>query len=91
MKPLGDPLTHLRLVRGMAKATNTDIVSAYDTGTLSPEAWAEMVERCRACTSAEACTDWLWNGPDWQEAPGVCRNKRVFAALKSNEAEDPVR
>lgn len=82
MRPLGPRLTHLRLVRGMAKATDTDIVTAYKEGRLDQETWSNMVERCRACPSSEACKGWLHQGPDWQDAPGVCLNRDVFAALK---------
>ena len=90
MRPLGNPLTHLRLVRGMAKATRTDIVKAYEDGRLDAETWASMVERCRSCTSAGPCKAWLHEGPEWQDAPGVCLNREVFAQLK-RDAQDPSR
>jgi hypothetical protein len=87
MHVLGERMAHLRLVCGMAKATGTDVVRAFDYGDLSSEEWAEMVETCRGCEAADACAHWLADAPHWDEAPGVCLNQKRFAALRK-KAED---
>ncbi|MEX0339201.1 MAG: DUF6455 family protein [Arenibacterium sp.] len=86
MQVLGERMTHLRLVCGMAKATQTDIVRAFDTGALSSQGWEDMVETCRACQSSDACQRWLAEAPKWEAPPGICLNRAEFAALKEEAA-----
>lgn len=87
MRVLGERMAHLRLVCGMAKATDADVVEAFENGELTPEDWAEMVETCRGCEAAEACAHWLADAPHWDNAPGVCLNRKRFANLKEKAGD----
>lgn len=70
-------------VLGMADATGTDLVRAYEEGRLSQEDWAETVTRCRGCQWAEGCDAWL-DAADGSErpVPQACPNAARFDALK---------
>ena len=82
MHRLGNRHEHYWLAMRMAKATDTDLVDAFARDALKQADWAEMVERCRACTWGEGCKRWL---SDPQQvhcaAPAGCANQDRFAAL----------
>lgn len=87
-KPLGDPITHYWLALSMAKAAGVDLVAAMEDGTLTPENWAGMVERCRGCDWERdgGCSRWL-SFQDGGDAivPGSCVNQSVFQDLTAAE------
>ena len=79
-------MQHWRLVSRMARTTDTDLVTAFDEGRLSSEAWAGMVNACRGCAWAERC-DGRLAGHDHQDAaPRPCCNRARFAALRAGHS-----
>lgn len=85
VKVLGDTRKHLRLVAGMAKATDTDLVGAFEQGRLESEEWAEIVQTCRHCKWAGRCEEWLHDHSHVTCAPGTCLNRTRFTRLKALE------
>lgn len=86
MRRTGDLMTHVRLMSRMAQATGTDLVRAVDGGTLSQSRWAAMVQRCRRCDWAGACSGWLDAQRDGvQPAPDTCRNGVRFRVLRARQ------
>lgn len=83
---LGNIMEHVRLVGRMAKATETDLVGAYEAGDLSQEEWAEMVQTCRTCDWAARCVDWLDGHEAVPCAPDTCLNKHKFKELQARAA-----
>lgn len=79
-------MRHWRLVRQMAKATDTNVVDAFDTGRLSSEAWSQMVQSCRHCQWADGCQDWLSTHDHVHNAPKTCANRALFRRLRVDEA-----
>lgn len=81
--PLGDTTDHYWRVLRMARANGTDLIAATDQGHLTSDAWAGMVQRCRGCTWADACSHWL-NDPEQarRDTPHECVNRTHFAALR---------
>lgn len=91
MKPLGDPKTHFWKVQDMAKATDTNLVEAFEAGKMTSEEWAGMVERCRSCQWVEGCERWLSRHEDGGAEPPVdCVNHKRFEALKSELDQSPL-
>lgn len=82
MRVLGKLMQHMRLVTRMARATQTDLVAAYDRGDLSTAEWAGMVQTCRTCAWSDSCGEWLDRTDRVVDAPGSCLNKKRFAMLK---------
>ena len=85
MQTRGPMMRHWRLVNRMAKTTDTDLVTAFDDGRLSSEAWAGMVNACRGCAWAETCDGWLADHDHVDAAPRPCCNRARFAALRAGE------
>lgn len=83
MKVLGKLMTHFRLVGRMAKATDTDLVSAAQSGDLPQEEWAEMVQTCRRCQWAGRCDGWVDSHDHQDHAPGTCLNRERLDVLKA--------
>ncbi|MDF1716692.1 MAG: DUF6455 family protein [Antarcticimicrobium sp.] len=79
---LGRIMRHVRLISRMAKTTDADLVGAYETGDLSQEEWAEMVQSCRHCAWADDCDAWLEAHEAAPCAPETCPNRARFAALR---------
>lgn len=92
MKPLGSPLTHYWLLKGMVRRTGADAVSAFEDGALSPEDWAGLVEACRGCTDPEACQRLLSRIAEEDEegaaAPSYCLNAEKLATLPRVDEEE---
>lgn len=88
MQTRGPMMRHWRLVNQMAKTTDTDLVTAFEEGRLSSEAWAGMVNACRGCAWAETCAGWLDENAHVDTAPRPCCNRARFAALREGEAVD---
>jgi len=81
-KPLASEKIALWRVLGMADATGTDLVRAYEEGRLSHDDWAETVTRCRDCRWAEGCDAWLEASDGGERAvPQACRNASTFQRL----------
>ena len=85
MTPLGDLRRHFLLVKGMAKATDTDVEGAYAAGRLDQDEWAEMVQACRGCQWTEGCEAWLAGGQGAAVAPKPCCNRARLAMLRLEE------
>lgn len=83
---LGDIMEHVRLVERMAKATDTDLVGAFEAGDLSQEEWAEMVQTCRTCDWAGRCEEWLDRHDTARDAPETCLNHLKFRDLQARAA-----
>lgn len=81
-------MRHVRLATGMAKATQTDLVTAHQSGDLSQQDWADMVQCCRACEWADRCDDWSLDHPRARCAPNTCPNRARFAALQQTSPTD---
>lgn len=88
MQVLGNLMHHVQLVSRMARATQTNLVEAFEAGDLSQNDWAKMVQTCRNCNWAGDCPDWLNRHNDISDAPENCLNRRRFAALKTREREE---
>ena len=88
LRPLGRLMTHVRLVQGMAQATQIDLVAAVEDGSLELTDWAEMVQTCRSCDGAEDCPGWLDDHVHADvEAPDTCLNKARFDRLRALRQE----
>lgn len=83
MQILGKLMRHVRLVSGMAKSTETDLIGAVKAGDLTQDDWADMVQTCRKCSWAGDCPNWLAAHDKADGAPHTCLNRARFAALKS--------
>ena len=86
MDQLGDTMKHVRLVARMAKATGTDVVTAYEDETLSSEDWADIIQECRHCSWADRCEEWLDAHASSKSAPLQCLNRNRFEDIKALEA-----
>jgi len=83
MQILGQLMRHVRLVAGMAKSTEIDLVGAVNAGDLTQKDWADMVQTCRKCSWAGDCPEWLAAHQNEDCAPDTCLNQARFGALKS--------
>lgn len=83
-KKLGEEVDHFWLVQRMAKTSQVDLSAAFETGELSSEDWAAMVERCRGCAWTEGCKDWLDVTSGVVDVPPEgCLNRSRMAALRA--------
>lgn len=71
---LGNPVTHLWLLRRMARTQGIDLAAAQAAGCLTQTDWAAMVTSCRACTGVADCTRHLARTAAGQ-TPAYCANK----------------
>ncbi|NVK16028.1 MAG: hypothetical protein HWE35_17800 [Rhodobacteraceae bacterium] len=86
MRPLGDPLYHLRLMSRMGQATGVDLSAAFASGAISHEDWAAMITRCRGCDAPAQCEAFLdANTRAGAPMPG-CRNADQLMQLKGRGA-----
>jgi hypothetical protein len=87
--PLGPENRHYWLAVTMAQKTGADMQHALDTGVISHEDWAMLVQRCRGCGWAEGCDHWMaTQDPGTADVPAACPNADVFARVM--EALSPV-
>lgn len=89
MHQLGDTMKHVRLVARMARATATDVVTAYDNDGLSSQDWADIIQNCRHCDWADRCEEWLDAHDSATRAPRQCRNRKRFADIKAQDSGQP--
>ena len=82
MKPLGDVDSHFWRMQRMARATGTDLVSAFKTFDLSSEEYSKMLTQCRGCSDPGRCDRLLTGLPDREDAPDFCANQRILASLR---------
>ncbi|MDX2482425.1 MAG: DUF6455 family protein [Pseudodonghicola sp.] len=83
---LGQIMAHVRLIGRMGKATDTDLIGAYEAGDLSQEEWAEMVQTCRSCDWADQCGAWIDRHGSAGEAPEHCPNRCKFKEVQARAA-----
>ena len=88
MQTRGPMMRHWRLVNQMARITETDLVTAFEEGRLSSDAWAGMVNACRGCAWAGSCAGWLNDHDRAEAAPSSCCNRARFAALRDGQSLD---
>lgn len=73
---------HATLVARMADTLDIDLATEMMTGRVTPENYRSFVLSCTACREAGSCEEWLEaSGGSAAEAPGYCRNKRMFETL----------
>ncbi len=82
MHPLGDTRYHLRLISQMGKVTEAHLTEAFETGRITSRQWADMIDRCRACTAPAECERWLSAHPRAHETPQYCVNADILSDLK---------
>jgi len=87
MKPLGRLEEHVLLVKRMARATDVDLCQAYEDGTLSPDAWADLVQTCRGCRWADRCATWLDTHDHQGCAPQTCVNRARLETVRRAQEE----
>ncbi len=80
---LGNPVTHLWLLRRMARLQGVDLTAAQAAGVLTQSDWADMVTACRACAGTSDCTRQLDRSAAG-DLPAWCANK--IALLRIAEA-----
>lgn len=85
--PLGDEKRHYWLAVEMAQKTGADMQAALETGVLSAQDWAGLVQRCRGCNWAEGCDCWMKDQAVGDaDVPAACPNAEIFARVI--EAQD---
>ena len=86
-KPLGDTGVHFWLVQRMAKTCGVDTAQAAGDGDLEPEAWVDMIQRCRACQWTQGCKRWLSRHESESSAqpPMDCINAKIFKKLSERQ------
>lgn len=78
---LNDPTRAFWLTRSVARTAGVNMGNAISEGRLTPETYAAMVTRCRACRQSQVCEAWLARGPLGEAAPQGCRNETIFHQL----------
>jgi len=79
---LADPDLAFWRTRSVARTVGLNLSEAMRGGALSTAEYAVMVERCRKCQHARACTDWLAvNGAGADHVPEHCANAATLNAL----------
>ena len=87
MKPLGNVMTHFRLLSRMARAAGLDLRKATEGGVLDQAEWAAMVDSCRRCGWAGRCAAWLDRHDATGAVPEPCRNRARMALLRARMAQ----
>ncbi|MEW2911121.1 DUF6455 family protein [Leisingera sp. JC11] len=82
MKPLGEPLRHLRLMSRMGQAIGADLSGALAAGRISNQDWADMVTRCRGCSAPGQCAAFLAEHEDASAPMPGCLNTEDLLRLK---------
>lgn len=75
---------HADLVDRMAATLGLDLEEAVQSGQLRVDSLSDAVLACTGCSNPDGCDRWLemQNGRA-PEAPGLCRNVRLFEDLKA--------
>ena len=86
-KPLGNTGVHYWLVQRMAKKCGVDLAKAFTDEEIDPDAWAKMVQKCRACDCVSGCKRLLDENTDelLETPPKECLNAELFEILKSGQ------
>ncbi|WP_417205540.1 DUF6455 family protein [Antarctobacter sp.] len=80
---LGDPARHCFMTRGVAWVRGLNLNAAMRTGSLAPDAYADMVIRCRGCALVAACENWLAGQTALSPSPPPgCCNGATLTDLK---------
>ncbi|MFV1602230.1 MULTISPECIES: DUF6455 family protein [unclassified Phaeobacter] len=82
MRPLGDPLHHLRLMARMGQAAGVELSTALAAGRIPPEDWAAMITRCRSCDATLHCEAFLATRERSQAPMPGCRNADQLMVLR---------
>lgn len=83
LRPLGDAREHYWMTIKMGDALGLPLVEAWEDGYLSPDAYAEMITRCRGCAEPAACAR-LLDGGKLEKPPSYCANGPAWAELDKN-------
>ena len=77
------------LARTMACATGLDLALAQRTGWLSADDVSDLVQSCRRCTAWADCPSWMTaQDGDEAQAPGYCRNRAFFDAMRRRRIDE---
>ena len=75
---------HAALVDRMADTLGLDLEEAVLSGQMRFDSLSDAVLACTACSNPEGCERWLeMQTGRAPEAPGICRNTRMFEDLKA--------
>ena len=87
MQTQGNAREHFWRVVKMAKATQVDLSTALDDGTINVDDYAGMITRCQGCAQVGKCDKLLARMPELDETPDYCVNHDTFAELRANGAQ----
>lgn len=74
------------LARSMAEATGLDLSEAQRCGSLTADEVSDLFQSCRRCNSWQDCPTWMnENGLGAVQAPGFCRNRPFFDAVRRDQ------
>jgi hypothetical protein len=82
MARLGDPALHFYMTRAIARMLDVSLGDALRDGRLSPDTYADMVDRCASCVYAQRCTAMLARTVDLDAPPEHCPNDASFRSLR---------
>ena len=83
---LGDPNRHFWMTRSVARALGVSLSEAMAEGTLSKQAYADMVTNCRKCQCVAECESWLATcGLRAETPPDCCRHAALLTELQNRD------
>lgn len=83
MPTLGDPDRHFFMTRSVARVMGLRLNEAMSSGALAPDAYANMVTRCRGCALVSACEEWLSGQTQTTQVPPPgCCNGSLLSDLR---------
>lgn len=75
---------HYWITRGLARRLGVDLIEAVHCEMLTRADLAEMVDRCRQCSSVQGCLAYLAENPDRAPTPpDWCRNAALLSELSA--------
>lgn len=73
---------HANLVDRMSDRLGVDLEEEVLRGNVAPDLIPDLVLRCTSCTNPEACQRLLATEDRLEAAPGYCKNRETFDALR---------
>lgn len=75
---------HYWITRGIARRMGANLSEAMRAEVLTRADLAEMVDRCRQCSSVQGCLAYLAENPDRAPAPpDWCNNAAILSELRA--------